>query len=169
MSYTSFSSVSSNVRRWWRSRGHGVHSPFAFRFIRGVLREKAPYYNYSVIEGLGGDVAWHKLLFRLVCEFEPMAVMSSHLSEAECKVIELADSRVALLPPSVSPAHFPPGAIEMKAPGVTALVIRDLNACPHEWERLHVSLESGMTFTNGTTGIVVVRPDLPRQDFEINF
>lgn len=34
------------LQRYKRSRGFGVHSPFAFHFILRVLREKSPYYCY---------------------------------------------------------------------------------------------------------------------------
>lgn len=156
------------VRRAWRSRGHGVHSPFAFRFIRGVLREHTPYYSYTQVEQLGGDVHWHKLLFRLVVEFEPRSVMSSHLSQDERRVITLADSRVQL-PVRGSHNNFPAGAIELNAGEVTVVVVRDLHANPGEWQRICSQLDRGMTFTNGTVGIVVIRHDLPRQDFEVNF
>ena len=37
--------------RWWRSMGFGVHSPFAFRFIRAVLRNRRNgYYAYPAID-----------------------------------------------------------------------------------------------------------------------
>ena len=163
-----FHRLVARVRRVWRSRGHGVHSPFASRFILGVLREKTPYYSYRPIEQLGGDVRWHKLLFRLVAEFEPESVMSSHLSQAERRVITLADSRVSL-PVRGTHNNFPAGAIELKALEVTVVIVRDLKGNPGEWERVCRSLDYGMTFTNGTIGIVVIRHDLPRQDFEIDF
>ncbi|MDE6378172.1 MAG: hypothetical protein K2K72_05450 [Duncaniella sp.] len=163
-----FSHLWARLRRAWRSRGHGVHSPFAFRFIRGVLRERTPYYAYQQVEQLRGDVHWHKLLFRLVVEFEPLSVMSSHLSQDERRVITLADSRVEL-PVRGSHNSFPAGAIELKAREVTVVVVRDLPANPGEWHRVRQQLDCGMTFTNGTVGIVVIRHDLPRQDFEVNF
>ena len=37
-------------RRYNRSKGYGVHSPFAYNFIRNVLREKYPYYAYSELK-----------------------------------------------------------------------------------------------------------------------
>ncbi len=40
---------------WWRasnSKGHGVHSPFVFSFITGVLNDKRFFYSYQTIEYL---------------------------------------------------------------------------------------------------------------------
>lgn len=161
--------LSNKIKRWWRSRGHGVHSPFAFRFITTVLRQPTPYYAYPEIDRLEGDPSWHRLLLRLVCEFEPTVIHSSHLSDVEHRVITLADSRARLTGHSPFPASFPPGVIEMLGKECRVIVIRDLSLSPHEWPRIKAALDYGMTFTNGKTGIVVLRPDLPREDFEINF
>lgn len=35
--------------RYRRSKGFGIHSPFAFRFVLSVLREKHPYYAYAAL------------------------------------------------------------------------------------------------------------------------
>ena len=164
-----FAALTEPLRRWWRSRGHGVHSPYAYRFIRNVLREKGQYYHYSEIDRLGGDTHWHRLLFRLVCEFEPQQLLATHLSVDECKVIRLADSRVNL-PPEVSvPDNMPPGVMELRGAVTMAMVIRDIRSDIRRWDNLLETLRGGMTFTNGTVGIVVERPGLPRQDFRINF
>ena len=39
-------------QRFWRSKGFGVHSPFAFYFITNVMRQKYHYYAYESIEYL---------------------------------------------------------------------------------------------------------------------
>ena len=76
----------------WRSRGYGVHSPFAFDFITKVIGEKdARYYAYAEIAAFcprsrktgfneifaGKDMsvpeAW--LLFRVLCYFNPAHVL----------------------------------------------------------------------------------------------
>lgn len=36
--------------RYRRSKGFGIHSPFAFHFVLRVLREKSPYYAYKRID-----------------------------------------------------------------------------------------------------------------------
>ena len=164
-----FAAVAEPLRRWWRSRGHGVHSPFAYRFIRGVLREQGHYYNYSEIDSLGGDTHWHRLLFRLVCEFEPEQLLATHLSVDERTVIRLADSRVSMPPDVPLPDNLPADVLEMRGKVTVAMVIRDISSDSHRWANLLESLRAGMTFTNGTVGIVVERPGLPRQDFRINF
>ncbi|MDE6524298.1 MAG: hypothetical protein K2L66_01945 [Paramuribaculum sp.] len=39
------------IKRRWRGRGNGVHSPFAYRFITEVLRQKDAYYAYDQLDG----------------------------------------------------------------------------------------------------------------------
>lgn len=42
--------------RYHRSRGFGIHSPFAFRFVLRVLRERCPYYAYASLDAKRGEV-----------------------------------------------------------------------------------------------------------------
>lgn len=79
------------LRRHHRSKGHGIHSPFAYNFVCFVLREKSPYYCYrdmeemrqAVIDALR-DVKRHprvisfkgmKMLFRITNYFNPQRIM----------------------------------------------------------------------------------------------
>lgn len=79
------------LSRHHRSKGHGIHSPFAYNFVRFVLREKSPYYCYddmeemrqAVIDALR-DVKKHprvisfkgmKMLFRITNFFNPQHIM----------------------------------------------------------------------------------------------
>ena len=79
------------IQRYHRSKGHGIHSPFAFRFTLNVLRERLPYYAYEDLELLRRSVIdqsrrlWHhprvmsyknaKLLFRIVNFFNPTEIL----------------------------------------------------------------------------------------------
>lgn len=36
--------------RWWRTRGFGIHSPFAFGFVNEIARERYGYYAYPAID-----------------------------------------------------------------------------------------------------------------------
>ncbi len=79
------------MRRYNRSKGYGVHSPFAFNFIRRVLREECPYYAYNDIKehrrnaktltkNVSKDlkvISYRnaKMLFRIACYFSPSMVL----------------------------------------------------------------------------------------------
>lgn len=54
------------IKRWWRSRGFGIHSPLAFRLITRVLcDEGADYYAFSTIDPLCADGVERRLAHRL--------------------------------------------------------------------------------------------------------
>lgn len=54
------------IKRWWRSRGFGVHSPFAFRMITRVLcDEGAHYYAFGEIDARCKDRHERRLARRL--------------------------------------------------------------------------------------------------------
>ena len=62
------------LRRFRHRRGYGVHSPFAFGFITGVVYERTPYYAYAELVALHPwwmrlpgfrPIARCRLLFRL--------------------------------------------------------------------------------------------------------
>lgn len=79
------------LSRHHRSRGFGIHSPFAFNFVRYVLREKNPYYSYELLEALrqaviddlrGGKrhkrvISFKdlKMLFRIANHFNPSCML----------------------------------------------------------------------------------------------
>lgn len=77
--------------RYKRSRGFGVHSPFAFYFIRRVLCERTPYYDYEAIADLRQqalakmrNVKGHsrvmslkhaKMIYRILCHYKPQTML----------------------------------------------------------------------------------------------
>lgn len=54
-----------------RSRGHGVHSPFAYRFIREVLCENCGYYAYALLK-----TRHERLLYRIAVFLQPTEIIS---------------------------------------------------------------------------------------------
>lgn len=62
-------------RRAARSRGFGIHSPFAFRFVREVLSQPYAYYCYDRLDKAakddGSSPAVVRTLFRLSLWFRP--------------------------------------------------------------------------------------------------
>lgn len=166
------------VKRWWRSRGHGVHSPFAFRFITMVLRGRGVYYASEELEAMP-EATWNMLLFKLVCEFEPGEVWADGpLTAHEARAIALADSRVRVVPGEAdgdkpnrpngaNKANRPAQLIRLRSEKGDVTVVRYIKERPELWSEVRGGLTAGMTFSNGRYGIAVSRPDLPRQDFEI--
>ncbi len=79
------------LSRHHRSKGHGIHSPFAFNFVRFVLREKSPYYCYdemgelrqAVVDSLRDEknhprvVSFKnlKMIFRITNRFNPPCIL----------------------------------------------------------------------------------------------
>lgn len=79
------------LQRFHRSRGFGIHSPFAFKFVLNVLRERLPYYAYEDIKKLRTLAISHtngvwrrkrvislksaKMLFRVTNYFNPSQIL----------------------------------------------------------------------------------------------
>lgn len=183
------------VKKAWRSRGFGIHSPFAFRFISRVLRERGEYYAYGELRRLAGSQRRFRelsLLFRLVCHFRPAAVrVVGEIDEGVRGAVRLADSGAVLIEGRdrangsngsnggdgvwmmviFEDAPLADGGLVDEALEVLerggGVVCRDVDA--GMLAGLKSRLENGMTFSNGHLTILVGRHDLPRQDFELNF
>ena len=80
------------IKRYKRSKGFGIHSPFAFAFVLRVLREDLEYYAYSDIDkhrALAASLAHNvegrrpklisrksaRMLFRIACYFHPPVLL----------------------------------------------------------------------------------------------
>ena len=184
------------LRRLWRplgrarrSRGFGVHSPFAFRFITLVLRDsRSVYYSTRKIRDFAGGRRRRRnlaMLFRIVCDRKPLTlVLPPDLPEAERRVILMADSRLQPITPAEA-LTLPAGSgrificlPELSAENLQAarrvlssedstLVL--LRADSRQLNALKDGLDHIMTFTNGKYAVLVSRRGLPTQNFEINF
>lgn len=84
--------IASTPMRFKRSKGFGIHSPFAFEFVLQVLRQRLDYYAYPDIvarqriavaeaHACGGPRPISrknaKLLFRVACRFNPRVVLQA--------------------------------------------------------------------------------------------
>lgn len=107
--------------RHHRSGGFGIHSPFAFNFVRTVLREPTPFYAYNGISQLVNTIKANttrrkrremdllgereaKLLFRVTNFFNPRNILQMGASTGVESVAMLAvrrDSRLYLFDPQI--------------------------------------------------------------------
>lgn len=157
--------------RWWQRlrhrRGFGVHSPFAFRFITEVLNPPRGYRYYA--EECCPDRTG-RILARLTGFFAPSGV--AYCGRGAC-------------------ALSAPGAPRVPVGSADMIVIDLRDGCPDDVLRrvsrggvvvfaLHHSggrilsllagMPYGMSFRNASTrAVLVVRRNLPRQDFWVGW
>lgn len=150
--------------KWLRhGRGFGVHSPWAYRIIMDVLREKAQYYPYPAINRNFGDRARvARALFRLMVFLRPARVYCSgnspwaSLRDLACPagngpaMMVIDDESTPIdVPDSVETVVF----VSLHQPGPRAL-----------WSSMLRSRGRGLAIdTHNGIGIICLRPDLPRQ------
>ena len=150
------------------SRGFGVHSPFAYRFITETLRQEHIYYAYHQMR-----TPQERLIFRVVLALRPATVAlegmpsarkavryampSARFTDAIHAEMIIADGHFSALEFHPANGNLPHLLLLGNAPGATR----------SQWRE---AMDCGMTFDNGRGSFVAVsRPDLPRQDFDISF
>ncbi|MBR4829522.1 MAG: hypothetical protein IKZ92_06955 [Muribaculaceae bacterium] len=107
--------------RHHRSGGFGIHSPYAYKFVRNVWRQRLPYYVYdgmhSLIDTIKGSTSRRqrlemdlisekeaKLLFRVTNFFNPQHILQMGASTGVESVAMLAvshESRLFLYDPQI--------------------------------------------------------------------
>lgn len=213
------------LARHHRSRGFGIHSPSAYRFVTQVLRERCPYYAYDdmgtlrkalLASGARDLISDHdaRLLFRIVNHFTPRHILLvgagdtltiasllqpssqttvyacgeanhlDHLSDLARRVVfstrldtTLTDYNTAQPEPPFIIINELTGGDTMLQPQLTqwlqgeaVVIMRNLNHNPainRLWQAASQAMPHGHTFTNGKTAILVARPKIPLQHFEI--
>lgn len=163
-----FKNIASLPLRAWRSRGFGVHSPFAFNFITGVLRDRNAYYAYTAI-GPSKDA---RRLYRVILALAPQTVVvTGPLSDPLATAVSLAKSEAAAAPRIPKLAVVPPEAIvgisylrSIIASG-GAVVFTDIRDCRSS-EIFAEIASCGMTFA-GLRMAITVGGNLPCQSFQL--
>lgn len=165
------------IRRRRTSSGFGVHSPFAFRFIRGVLREDAPYYGFPELDALASDGEERRrlrLLVRIVDSLRPPVVIIPPCGRRAplVRAVAVADSRIPVL--FGLPVRVPEGALLLDPPSAAdaapVFAAGGSVVCFGEpLPGLFDAMDCGMTFAGRSAVVAVGRRDLPRQDFKLNF
>ncbi len=150
------------------AHGFGVHSPFAFDFIRRVLAQPCAYYCYPDINRLASsrrDAACARLLFRVVLHFRPETI-------AIAPGVELSEAMIAALkaaqPLATLSGHCGPFTIcgpTFDGPIDENTVVFSLRPYTDPVETLAPTF--GMTFAGSSGSVYVGLPHLPRQTFEL--
>lgn len=141
--------------RYHKSNGFGIHSPFAFKFVLNVLRERLPYYAYEDIHSLRHsviEVTRHhgrhpriisfknaKLMFRVVNYFHPHHILQIGTSYGISSFSMLAvatDIHLHLYEPNLSDSQVAGQVLQSFASRVTSYgtphsAIAAYHATPH--------------------------------------
>ncbi|MDE7410818.1 MAG: hypothetical protein K2M94_02130 [Paramuribaculum sp.] len=162
-----------------RRRGHGIHSPFAFDFVRRVIAQPCRYYVYETMDSGGSRVRGKlmRLLFRLGLFFSPAEIVTegdvdSRLMQAlECGVLESGKTvdgrKILILAPGVMASQETVAEIA-SAGGV--IVWLGMSAAARHRQQVGcqvVDVGHGMLFRGATTAVYVGYHKLPCQRFDV--
>lgn len=148
-----------SIKRRWRSRGFGIHSPFAYHFVTEVLCLPAVYgyYAYAV-----ADTRQKRLLVRLLAYFNP-ATVAIDLAEDDPSLAALVRAVCRRAAVVEGEADF---TITDRAPDRSCNALILGRRAVRSLDELRA--EHGMVFSNGSDcAVVAALPHLPRQNFEI--
>lgn len=151
------------------SRGFGIHSPFAYRFITEVIHQPYAYYAYARIAG-----STERLLFRVLVDLAPRRIAVYGPSEWGAAA-KAARPHAAVTPrrPDFVAADF--GALSADERKAVIEALRQgasffgVGLSPNEEAKIKASMPQGMTFANARGTLIAAVRKLPRQDFELLF
>lgn len=178
--------------RFNRSHGFGIHSPFAFYFVRSVLREQAAYYCYPRLEALHRaaehpdiSVKTMRMLMRManyfnighiaVIGYGPLAVAALLAANSRASASELLPgvtlSADILLINSISDlgGAAAEALLEKAINAEIPTVLPNLTRKSGLQQLFRFGAQRAMTFTNGKIGIITPAPGRPVQQFSIWF
>ena len=167
--------IINRFRRWRHSRGFGIHSPFAFRFVCEVLNppRKYGFYAYDQLDALRHQLRVRtiskqrlRMLFRVIGELRPATVAIV----AEAETAALLKRVVAMAAPKA----------EIVDDRADLLICDSLRVCPDAANAIFLnpangavdafsSRQYGHLYRNPDITIYVGHKHLPRQTFEVKF
>ena len=156
------------VQRLRHSRGFGIHSPYAFRFVTEVLNQPCSYYAYnSLPEDVLSRHDW-QLLVRLLVHFRPRRIalddgMPSQVGRfvrRVCPRVQFSGNPDLLICIGGLPEKWRMAVCE----GELHAIVLNSKSMPSVVERAH-----GMAFGNGRCWIMAAFNHLPAQNFDVQF
>lgn len=175
--------------RFRHRRGYGIHSPFAFNFVTGVVYEQGMYYAYPELKAMykklrpnGVRLKDGKLLFRLANFAQPRVIelvgyqvdswVARCLSEgcSHARIVgedELSQADFVLL--SRDEVLKAEDVLDSLPTGGTLVVMHTMGRNRRAWRSAVAHPRAVITFNLADFGIVMVRPELNKQHYVINY
>lgn len=156
-----FKRYCSAFKRYTRSKGHGIHSPFAFNFVLKVLRERAQYYAYDYIDTCRWEAIClasskdkkciisskdARMIFRIACYFSPNEILEIGSSYGITSTTLLHVSSTINL-------HLYPGAKHNV--NIFDVTTKDFNQRIVKYDDINNAIDSFHSLTNNCPFIVV--------------
>lgn len=182
--------------RFRKRCGYGIHSPFAFGFVTGVIYEKGEYYAYSRLPKptSSADCDFRlkdlRLMLRLmnyqrpasclcVGEDEPSAEslyrQYMQAGSIHTKMLKYGSCDSATSVDMIFGQHQWMQSVLQQLPRLSVggmVLVHDIcSTCERQeaWTRLKAAEQSTVTFDLRDFGIVFYRPELQRQDYVVNY
>ena len=171
------------LRRAQYSRGFGVQSPWAYKFIRYVVNEHYPYYKYAQLKQqvYGIDKRVRKLckLYFRIANFQQPHSFIDYLPSSSCYKIYVLTGAKNTLYQSISQGIRPEKYAQiLDKVGDNTIVRVSLRGNYREfidkatrayWKRLIADNRTGITFDLYYCGLIFLNKSMIKQDYIVNF
>lgn len=158
-------------------RGFGIQSPTDYGFVRHVINEHCPYYQY---DGLGRDDDWLTrkvglLCFRIANWLQPKVIVSSGYQaylKAGCRTASLqedADHAELILLKLEGDCRHRLSDIYNKVDEHSVLILEHINQHQALWQEVVSDERTGVTYDLYYCGIVMFDLKRHKQNYIINF
>ena len=163
--------------RWRHGRGFGIHSPFAFDFLRSELRAPRGYAYYSY-ERLPCSTTYPgdtlRLLYRILLRLQPAQICIEGGDSSLAETVLLACPHARLVAAREADLLLVADSNDaIAADGHSHLLVLPPYTRPKMrlWLSRLRSARGGMSFgcRHSRALVFVANPKLPRQDFDIRF
>ena len=155
-------------KRWRHGLGFGVHSPYAYRMVREVLRPPRGYAYYAADRLPHAEL---RLLYRILVDLRP-AIVGIAAGEQKLllqRLVEMALPETRITDSGTPDMMIVHGqtAVATDAAGADIIYFNDTR---HPLlAEIAVTLERGHIYRNPTRALVVRDVRLPAQVFDIRF
>ncbi|MDE6316958.1 MAG: hypothetical protein K2L73_00995 [Muribaculaceae bacterium] len=150
--------------RRWRSRGFGIHSPFAYSFVTETLAAKGAGECEEAIKAIAGkDFRRLSLLYRCVRHLRPDSIALYPEDDATARHV------IALASPERNIKVISAADNATETPGLYFIADIDREPSRSVWDSITARHTRGMDFSDMRTGLLCPYPHLPRQSFRIVF
>lgn len=159
------------IKRWWHSRGFGIHSPSAYRLVREVLcpSETYGYYAYGALGRLASTPEQYSqlsLLYRILVDLRPATVAISKPEPILATVVASA-----LPAADINGDDSPDMAILTSGEMLGGDLPEAVFFCDGTSQLVDIyasTLTGGHVFRGPHSALIVRRADLPLQTFHLD-